>query len=144
MKKTVIAIWGASNQGKSSSINEIVNRLPAHFPTAHIDIRIAGGDIQAIVTIGSVKIGIESAGDPGGRLPTSLALFVREGCEVIICATRTRGSTVTAVEALHPQHQFDIVWTSNYCSREKPIVNSNRYFAEHMLFMLREVLAGRY
>lgn len=144
MNKTVLVVWGASNQGKSSSIKEIVNLLPSRFPTAFVDMRIPGGDIQAIVTIGKVKIGIESAGDPGSRLPTSLQLFIREGCEVIVCATRTRGSTVTEVEAVHVKHKFDIVWTSNYYSREKNVPDSNRYFAEHILFMLSEILASKY
>ncbi|HEX7755818.1 MAG TPA: hypothetical protein VF421_10770 [Niabella sp.] len=144
MKKTVIAVWGASNQGKSSSIKEFIHRLPTRFPTAHIDTRISGGDTQVIITIGSVKIGVESAGDPGSRLPASLALFIREGCEVIICATRTRGNTVTEVEGLHTRHGFDIVWASNYYSREKLTTDSNRYFADHVLFMLGEILAGRY
>lgn len=142
MKKTAIAIWGHSSQGKSSSIIEIVNAIPLQYPGAVIDMRISGKDIQVILMIGKVKIGIESQGDPGGRLQKSLDLFVQENCDIIICATRTRGETVTSVEALFPA--YEIVWASNYFSREKNTHQSNQLFARHMILLLEEIMAGRY
>jgi len=54
-------------------------------------------DVRVVLTINGLKIGIES----GSRLvKESLNLFVTMGCEVIICATRTSGATVDAVNAL--------------------------------------------
>lgn len=144
MKKTVIAIWGESNQGKSSSIRTIVDLVPTLFRGADVDVRIGGGDVQVIITIGEIKIGVESQGDPGGRLHRSLDLFVEEECDVIICSTRTRGSTVQSVEALNTENGYDIMWTSNYFCREKSIDDSNQYFAEHILFVVGLIMAGRY
>ena len=57
-------------------------------------------DIRVVLTINGIKIGIESQGDPGGRLIESLDLFVKLKCQLIICATRTRGKKVTAVKDL--------------------------------------------
>lgn len=142
MKKTAIAIWGHSEQGKSSSIWEIVKAIPRHFPGAVIDKRINGQDIQVIIQAGKVRIGVESQGDPGGRLQRSLDLFVLENCDIIICATRTRGDTVTSVEGLFPA--YEVVWASNYFSREKNIDQSNRIFSNHIILLLEEIIAGRY
>jgi hypothetical protein len=35
-------------------------------------------------------------------------MFAREECDLIVCATRTRGQTVVAVESLKPQ--YEIKW----------------------------------
>ncbi len=43
-----------------------------------------------------------------GRLWESLALFVKLGCTIIICATRTKGQTRDAVNKLKPDYR--IVW----------------------------------
>lgn len=68
-------------------------------------------DIRVVIIINGVKAGIESQGDPGkkkSRLFPSLKLFVKIGCKVIICATRTGGETVTAVNRL--QNNYEISW----------------------------------
>ena len=100
MKKIVIALRGRGNLGKSSSIKEAYNLLKQGFLINSITHEILGADIRAVLTIGNIKIGIESQGDPSSRLPASLKLFRELGCKIIICATRTKGATVDAVEAL--------------------------------------------
>ena len=82
--------------------------LKAKYKTATIDDIFVGADIKIVITINGTKIGIESQGDPGGRLEESLSLFVKLGCQVIICATRTRGQTVKAVEKLEPK--YEVLW----------------------------------
>jgi len=61
-----------------------------------------------VLTINGVKIRIESQGDPGSRLEESLLLFVKIKCTVVVCATRTRGQTVNAVEKLQPD--YEVIW----------------------------------
>jgi len=63
-------------------------------------------DVRVVLTINGLKIGIESQGDPNG-LKESLDFFVRIGCDVIVCATKTGGATVSAVNALQG---FDVHW----------------------------------
>ena len=143
MKKTVIAISGASNQGKSASIKEIVQRITLRFPSAFVDYKINTADVKAIIQIGHVKIGIESQGDPGSRLGASLQEFIKEGCDIIVCATRTRGETVELVNEMFAKYHYDIIWTSNYFSNEKydpnnPIIN--HFFADHMIFLVQQVM----
>ena len=58
MKKTVITVSGSSNQGKSASIKEILQRITLRFPSAILDYKINTADVKAIIRIGAVKIGV--------------------------------------------------------------------------------------
>lgn len=105
--KNVFALMGRSNRGKSQTIRTVVEMLTAKHPTATIEHnQTAKADVRAIVNINGLKIGVESQSAPKG-LRDSLDLFVRTGCDAIICATRTRGATVDAVSALHG---FEVHW----------------------------------
>jgi len=117
---------GNANQGKSSSIREIAALLETSFPKVQLDYRVLGADILVIITIGKIKIGLESQGDPGSRLEGRLKLFLKEECEIIIFSTRTRGSTVRFVEVLNQKHGYDIIWTSNYFCWESDSDRINR------------------
>ncbi|MDM0118687.1 hypothetical protein [Variovorax arabinosiphilus] len=105
--KKLVAVRGAANHGKSSSIKKFYELLMHQHPAAHAEEIFVGNDITVIVTVDGMKIGIESQGDPNSRLFASLARFVREGCEVIVCATRTRGRTVEAVASLSAKYQVE-------------------------------------
>lgn len=108
--KTLIALYGTGNTGKSVTLKKVYALLKAKYPNAPVRHEIIDHDVRAIIDIKGLKLGIESQGDPNSRLFESLPLFVREQCVIIICATRTRGGTVHAVEKLGSQ--FDIRWRS--------------------------------
>lgn len=112
MTKKVIALQGVSNVGKSETIKKAYELLKTKYPNATILIEeIYKVDITVILIIKNVKIGIESQGDPNGRLVReSLARFVRESCQIIICDTRTYGQTVDAVNKLRQRHEYEVVW----------------------------------
>ncbi|HEY4300175.1 MAG TPA: hypothetical protein VGM73_04840 [Candidatus Didemnitutus sp.] len=113
MKTRIIALYGPANVGKTTTLKIVLVSLEKRrgaVSTRFIDLT----DIRAIISIGKLKIGIESQGDPASRLPESLNLFIREGCHIIICATRTRGATVDAVKA-HAARE-DITWIQKISS----------------------------
>jgi hypothetical protein len=107
--KKVFALRGKSNVGKSQTIRTVVEMLNAKHPSATIEHEKATKiDIRVVLTINNLKIGIESKGNPNSRLiKESLDLFVKIGCDLIICATRTSGATVGAVDELAG---FDVEW----------------------------------
>lgn len=143
MSKTAIVVWGGPSQGKSSSVREIVTRIHTVFINALIDFRIKGEiDILTLITIGKFKIGVESQGTPDNRLDSSLQLFVREQCDVIVCAAPDQERVQRSIEGLRSVG-YDILRTSNYSSREKDSHTINELFADHMLLLIREVLRGK-
>ena len=109
MEKLTIVNWGAGGQGKSESIKAAFHLLQQKYPS---EVLIDDGDIKALIQMGDVLIGLESQGDPDYRQEESLKDFVTKGCQIIICACRSKGSTRWAVEALADQG-YRIIWTQN-------------------------------
>jgi hypothetical protein len=144
MKKTIFANWGQAGQGKSDTVKRIAQEILATYPTATTTPTTINysGDIQVIITIGKVKIGIESQGDPNSRLFESLKMFSSANCDIIICSTRTSGRTVNAVSALHSSHGYDIVWVTNHRSNEKSQSTLNDISAKHIFTLVQQVMTG--
>lgn len=108
----IIAVIGKANTGKSQSVMDAgIHILAIHLgvgPLSRYDFakycdanvepvpgRVKGRTVDAacIVAIGSIRIGIESQGDPtGGTLrltEISLPLFAEQQCQLVVCAART-------------------------------------------------------
>jgi hypothetical protein len=104
--KKLFALRGTTHKGKSQTIRTVVELLTQNHPDAAIEHNhTTRSDVRVVLTINGWKIGIESQ---GGRLTKgSLDLFVDSGCDVIVCATRSHGANVNAVNALQG---FDIHW----------------------------------
>lgn len=97
--KTIIALRGAGNRGKSTTLGLLIKMIKAEYPLAVIDETLFKIDATVILTINKIKVGIETQGDPNSRLGASLKRFVESKCKVIICASRSYGGTVTLVQA---------------------------------------------
>jgi hypothetical protein len=141
MKKAVIGLRGKGNVGKSQTIKKAYKILKSRHKTATEEYLIDGADVRVVLTIKGVKIGIESQGDPGSRLEESLLLFVNVKCTVIICATRTRGQTVSAVESLQPDYK--VIWIEqdvrSIVSEHEP---SNRAMARRVVEEVEKAMPG--
>jgi hypothetical protein len=146
MKKTIFANWGHAKQGKSGTVKKIAQIILAKYPNAEtypliIDYSF---DIKIVITIGDIKIGIESQGDPNSRLPASLKEFKSISCDIIICSTRTSGATVLAVEKLKEiPYNYDIIWFTNYRSSEKNSDLINSKSAEDVFKLIQDVIENK-
>jgi Cdc6-like AAA superfamily ATPase len=122
--KKVIVLKGIRNVGKSQTIKKVYKLLLKSYPSAKIQEKFIGVDIRVVLTINGTKIGIESQGDPGinGRLKKSLDYFVELNCQIIICATRTYGQTVDAVNKL--KDSYGITWIDQTVER-RPFEQGN-------------------
>ncbi len=109
--KTVIAVWGLEKIGKTSMIRRVFDKLNIE---GKVPEKIENDDICSVVTLCcGKKIGVESLGDPASAQPEWIDYLVQNGCEVIVCASRTRGATVNAVENL-TNKGYRIVWMSPF------------------------------
>ena len=95
--KTILALRGAGNRGKSTSLSMLVDKIMAEYPIADLNERRYKIDVTMIITINGVKVGIETQGDPNSRLGASLKRFVESKCKVIVCASRSYGGTVDLI-----------------------------------------------
>ena len=105
--KELIAVWGVANVGKTKSIKRAYKKLRDAYPDAEVEEFWVGADITVVIA----KIGIESRGDPlGDKLRESFRRFAEIGCQLIICATRTYGSTCKVVREFCETDGYEVKW----------------------------------
>lgn len=133
MENTILALKGTAKSGKSTVIRKVYEMLKSEYDgeVSIIVEHVGDVDIKAILVIKGAKIGIESQGDPEGRLEESLKEFIENGCVVIICTTRTRGSTVDLVNGLQPG--YNAVWFQQVKSAEPDQETTNNAMAKKIL-----------
>ena len=140
--KTIINVWGTGQIGKTSAVKAVFDRLKAGNKHA---VLIAGYDIKATVTYKNKLIGIESAGDPGSRQGDSLLDFIGMGCDIIICASRTKGTTLNNVLGLGRANGYEILLVSLYSNATSAGPNTsvlpggldlNSEFSAHMIELI--------
>lgn len=132
--KKLIALYGIANAGKSATIRLVYDKLAKLYPDhkfhkdveAYIPAVNEKGDIRVVIIINGKTIGIESQGDPNSRLFESLPLFVKCNCDIIICATRTRGGTVEAVEQLYDTYNIEWVEKQKGIDEGKYEIENNK------------------
>ena len=138
MKGTIIAILGSGGKGKSTTIIKINETLQKKYPNAKVNyLKPKGpGDIIVTITIEKVKIGIGSGGDIEKVVKDNLKLFLKEGCNIIICATRTSGGTEQAVHNFAKRNKYQVIWSTNYTSdnfNEELCAKLNQICAENII-----------
>ena len=109
--KTLYALQGAGEKGKSSTLNILIDELAKKYPnvTKRILIPGMGRDQQVIFdNLNGHIIGIETQGDPNSRLLQSLKDFAKAQCDIIFCACRTSGSTVDAIQNFAKQYSYTV------------------------------------
>ncbi|HKY28430.1 MAG TPA: hypothetical protein VJM12_10880, partial [Pyrinomonadaceae bacterium] len=97
-------------------------------------------ELREVLSINGAKIGIETTGENIKRINGSFDLFMNLGCELIICATRTKGQTVAAVESLPG---YEVVWFERRAQSD-PVERlfSNIAIARELVEEVEEALAS--
>lgn len=146
IKKTIIAIYGRQSEGKSTTIRMIYNAL-VHPTMGGIPDRPVPdtGEILVIINIHGVRIGIESWGDPGGRMiaEDTLRELAKEKCDIIVCATRTKRDTVWLVDKVATEFEYNTLWTSTYYTPSLSHDLLNRRRAEDVVRVIDDLMLGR-
>lgn len=142
-EKSIIGLWGTSNVGKSQTIKAVYSKLIKKYPNYKYHPSYTAilnqVDISVVIEINGKIIGIESQGDPKSRLFVSLPIFVKLKCDIILCATRTRGKTVKAVEKY--QNDYGIIWEHKVTStRNSEIETDNEEMARKILRLINSAL----
>jgi hypothetical protein len=98
---------------------------------------------MAVISIGTITIGIEAQGDPKSRMKATLSHFGSIGCDIIICTCRTKGETLQNVLDLNNLYGYEIIWTTNYRSSTKNQVYLNNLSANHIFELFQDIVARR-
>jgi hypothetical protein len=145
-KKTVIANYGASNQGKTKTVKAVYHEIKKQYPYLNEQRKtVINGDVNALIEINGVIIGIESMGDPNSRLSDSLNDFLNNHCDIIIAACRTSGVTRDAVASLS-NHGYRVFWAQNPLYFTKSATQeclNNVHYVSYFMKIFDDVLTGR-
>ncbi len=133
--KNIIGLYGSSNKGKSETIRLVYGKLCNMFPdyTFHpdfIQVIPENGDICIVIIINGIIIGIESQGDPNSRIFKSLPIFAKLNCDIILCATRTRGGTVEEVKKLSNDYEINWIEKNGEQDNKKHKINNEKIATE--------------
>jgi len=140
--KTIIVDYGAGEIGKSSAIKEVYEEIKRVYPNL---IRLrptrGGGDINALININGVIIGIESEGDPNSRMYDSLDNFLICKCDIIIATCRTKGDTIEKVRDFEKLHNYRLIYAQHYfnCSLSFKL---NKLYAKSIVKIIDEIMTG--
>lgn len=98
MPKKIILVSGVGNSGKSSSIRDYLG-LEGVF---HIRPR---GDVTIVFPLRRKKflMGVASGGDTVGIINRNFRFFGAHPCDVIVCASKSKGATLSRVRMLARQ-----------------------------------------
>lgn len=107
MQKLLIYNKGYSDTGKSRALKAVFFRLAAeHGERIQVNRLLHGSldfcntdDLGVIFTYRGILVGLESEGDPDGKYhEKALTEFMKESCEIIICACHTKGETINILK----------------------------------------------
>lgn len=128
--KTILCLYGSAGSGKTKTIINIaklfLNKKECKISFSHFfhdeNARIINADslsefdFRLVIEIDNIVIGFESRGDPNTELEVRLNELRSEyKCDIIICASRTRGETPAAINA-QSKYGFSIIWSTTYQS----------------------------
>lgn len=139
--KTIVTIWHSGGKGKTSTLREVANLLISINPSGVIFSNsspiIPNGDFRLIIKINGKKIAIESKGDPNSGLKERLDEILKDySPDIILCASRTRGKTVTHIDNFASKNGYQQIWTSTYhIDNNHDIVNKLK--AKHLIELLQ-------
>lgn len=117
MKKLFIFDSNPGDVGKSRAIKAIFHVLKHRMDRGQISFtyKVLKGsdkfpnkqDLKVLIHYRDITIGLESQGDPGSRLVTSITDFVKElSCDIIICACRTRGKDARTIKLICRKNHY--------------------------------------
>ena len=150
MDKVIICLWHRAGMGKSETIREFARVLLNKYrkQERHIEYfewegeKVEGenvpckGDITLVVKINEITIGIRSQGDPNTETDETLKKLAKK-CDIIVCASRTKGETVWAVDSLQ---KFETIWTSTYQIADPSLqTRVNRLKAQQIMELITEL-----
>ena len=109
MQRTIFALWGLANAGKTTTIRLAYEKLAREENVIDPGRRSKKEVRGAILKIDGIKIGFASQGDRADVLRENIERLIAAGCIIIVCAAHTpRSLTYKVVEQFI--NEFEIVF----------------------------------
>ena len=145
--KLVIAVQNSANCGKTTTLRYLMDLIKIKYEEKitiirEIEIYNNNNDFIFDFSVNNLKFSILSEGDVGGKVSENLDKL--ENSDIIICTTRTKGSTVEAVKNFRNKYKAKLIWSRTYTvdkeikKNNESIKEANMLKAEHLLKLLQD------
>lgn len=134
--KAIICLYGTRCIGKTSAITWAYQKLANTYAIPHETIK---GDFCAVLDFPCGKIGFVSMGDPGSSQKDCLDDLVQKDCNIIVCASRTKGETLCNVYDLQ-RMGYSLIMTSPFSCKDVDSVLLNDSFADGLISLVHKIL----
>jgi len=141
---SIIALSGKTNVGKSRTIKIVYELLKQNYPTLKVLIEPAETkvEIRVVIIINGKRVGIESRGDTREIVEKALDIFTDTKCNIIICATRTRGGSWNAVQEFANSNHFELKRIQKIPVETEVLqISSNKKYAKELMGEIKLLLA---
>ncbi len=106
----IIVLNGKANCGKTSALKKLYAKLVASSIFRQTFFQQEGlYDLSAMFEYGDKKIGITTLGDGETELKRAFDIFIKESCDLVICASRSRDTKNGAVRYIKSL-KTDLIW----------------------------------
>lgn len=124
----VIGLWGKANQGKTTMLNQLIERLKQEGAEIVEQKAAKSGQDKRVFIVIKYKekricicICIATYGDVRRDLEKNCAFFDQHHPDIVISATRTHGETREVLEKYAKKHNTKPIWIEKCGSEEKEI-----------------------
>ena len=112
MKKYIICDFARSDWGKTQTLLKVIELIKKTTPP-RIEELIGDKDKYAEFVLNERIVAVNTQGDPGSYQEEGLKRAIQENADIIVCASRVRGSTVEKVYK-YAKSNYEIIWFSNF------------------------------
>ena len=129
MKRQIIALFGSSGQGKTTTLTKVIQKLKNNsdfsFQKYVDEFNGTHRDVIALFIYKprKVMIGISTAGDTRSiiRERVGNSLIEEHKCDIIFTASRTKGETCDELKLLAQKHKYSLNWIEKLYRTYDPI-----------------------
>lgn len=135
--KAIICMQGKANIGKTHTLRKVYEKLNSHEKTI---LEQPNDDIYATIKMGDFLIGIATQGDPMSGLKERLNELMHKSCDIIVCASRSKGYTVEDVENSALQNGYSLIWSSPFVTEDKTLHETCQdYMAQSIINLINSI-----
>lgn len=104
--KTIIALYGPSNTGKTNTLNYLIKKMLDSTDEV-ID---RNEDRRVCISYKNKEIAISTFGDGKEELDENIEFFKNRNCDILVTAMKTKGCTCQILSAYAEEIGTDINW----------------------------------
>ncbi len=110
----IVFVQGKSKTGKTTTLHMLIKLFLSKGATIiSPPEKRPKKDIWVIMSFENLKIGISTSGDFKYIVENAIEYFNKENCDIVFCASRTKGDVIDYVESLKTKYEVYVVGKAN-------------------------------